>query len=82
MQHQRLITIDLGSREASPCAARSDSAVAITVTYLLPVAAIVLGVLVLNEHITIVILAGIALILAGVALTQNRPKKAPAEVAR
>jgi drug/metabolite transporter (DMT)-like permease len=56
--------------------------VASTVTYLLPVVAIVLGVLVLGEHITMVILAGIALILGGVALTRNRTEKAPAEATR
>jgi drug/metabolite transporter (DMT)-like permease len=42
------------------------------VTYLLPVVAIVLGVLVLNEKITAIVLAGIALVLAGVALTRRR----------
>jgi drug/metabolite transporter (DMT)-like permease len=46
--------------------------VASTVTYLLPVVAIVLGVLVLGETITITTLAGIALVLAGVALTRRR----------
>ncbi len=50
--------------------------VASTVTYLLPVVAIVLGVLVLNEQITLLIVAGIALILAGVALTRNRTQEA------
>lgn len=53
--------------------------VASTVTYLLPVVAIVLGILVLGEHITIVVLAGIALILSGIALTRNRSQKASAE---
>jgi drug/metabolite transporter (DMT)-like permease len=49
----------------------SDGATAAsTVTYLLPVVAIVLGVLVLNETITAITLAGIALVLAGVALTR------------
>ena len=43
-----------------------------TVTYLLPVVAIVLGVLVLGESITVTALAGIALVLAGVALTRRR----------
>jgi len=42
------------------------------VTYLLPVVAIVLGVLVLGEIITGTTLAGIALVLAGVALTRRR----------
>jgi drug/metabolite transporter (DMT)-like permease len=48
--------------------------VASTVTYLLPVVAIVLGVLVLGETITVTVLAGIALVLAGVALTRRRAK--------
>jgi drug/metabolite transporter (DMT)-like permease len=46
--------------------------VAATVTYLLPVVAIVLGVVVLGESVTITVLAGIALVLAGVALTRHR----------
>jgi len=46
--------------------------VASTVTYLLPVIAIVLGVLVLNEDITVTTLAGIALVLTGVALTRRQ----------
>jgi drug/metabolite transporter (DMT)-like permease len=45
--------------------------IASTVTYLLPVVAIVLGVSVLNERITLPIIAGIILILAGVALTRQ-----------
>jgi drug/metabolite transporter (DMT)-like permease len=49
--------------------------VAATVTYLLPVVAIVLGVAVLGETVTISVLAGIALVLAGVALTR-RPGQA------
>lgn len=52
--------------------ASEGATVASTVTYLLPVVAIVLGVLVLGEHITLPVLAGVALILAGVALTRNR----------
>jgi drug/metabolite transporter (DMT)-like permease len=56
--------------------------VASTVTYLLPVVAIALGILVLGEHITIVILAGVALILSGVALTRNRSHKATAQATR
>jgi drug/metabolite transporter (DMT)-like permease len=55
--------------------------VASTVTYLLPVVAIVLGVLVLNETITVLILVGIALVLAGVALTRRRAAR-PAEAGR
>lgn len=46
--------------------------IASTVTYLLPVVAIVLGVLVVRESVTAIVLAGIALILAGVALTRRR----------
>lgn len=46
--------------------------VASTVTYLLPVVAIVLGVLVLRESMTATALAGIALVLAGVVLTRHR----------
>ena len=50
--------------------------VASTVTYLLPVVAIVLGVVVLDETITAITLAGITLVLAGVALTRRRAKPA------
>ena len=53
--------------------------VASTVTYLLPVVAIVLGILVLGESITVTTLAGIALVLAGVALTRRRVKPASSE---
>ena len=53
--------------------------VASTVTYLLPVVAIVLGVLVLGETITATVLAGIALVLAGVALTRRRTEPATDE---
>ena len=56
--------------------------VASTVTYLLPIVAITLGSLVLGEHVTPPDLAGIALILAGVALTRNRAARAPAAVDR
>jgi drug/metabolite transporter (DMT)-like permease len=49
------------------------------VTYLLPVVAIVLGVLILGESITVTTLAGIALVLAGVALTRRRMKPASDE---
>lgn len=45
--------------------------IASTVTYLLPVVAIVLGVLVLSENITATVLAGIALVLTGVAMTRR-----------
>ena len=50
--------------------------VASTVTYLLPVVAIFLGVVVLSETITVSALVGIALVLAGVALTRRRAKPA------
>ena len=50
-----------------------------TVTYLLPVVAIMLGVLVLNENITAAMIAGIALVLLGVALTRRRVKPAAGE---
>jgi drug/metabolite transporter (DMT)-like permease len=46
--------------------------IASTVTYLLPVVAIVLGVVVLSESVTALMLAGIALALAGVSLTRRR----------
>ena len=54
--------------------------VASTVTYLLPVVAIVLGVLILGETITATTLAGIALVLAGVALTRRRTKANSSEI--
>ena len=53
--------------------------IASTVTYLLPVVVIVLGVLVLGESVTLYVLAGIALVLAGVALTRLRAKPATDE---
>jgi hypothetical protein len=52
--------------------ASEGATVASTVTYLLPVIAIVLDVLVLGETITLTVLAGIALVLVGVALTRRR----------
>jgi drug/metabolite transporter (DMT)-like permease len=42
------------------------------VTYLLPVVAIALEILLLNENVTAIVLAGIAVVLAGVALTRRR----------
>ena len=48
--------------------------VASTVTYLLPLIAIVLGVTVLRETVTGTMLAGISLILAGIALTRRQAK--------
>jgi drug/metabolite transporter (DMT)-like permease len=56
--------------------------VASTVTYLLPVVAIILGFLVLGEHITLLDLAGIALILTEVALTRNRAVHKPTKEPR
>ena len=44
-------------------------------TYLLPVVAIMLGVLVLGESVTGIMLGGIALVLAGVALTRRRASR-------
>jgi drug/metabolite transporter (DMT)-like permease len=52
--------------------ASEGATAASTVTYLLPVVAIILGVAVLGEHITVSVLAGVALILAGVALVRKR----------
>jgi len=43
-----------------------------TVTYLLPVVAVILGALVLDEPITLQLTAGVAVVLAGVALTRRR----------
>jgi drug/metabolite transporter (DMT)-like permease len=54
--------------------ASEGATVASTVTYLVPVVAIVLGVLVLGETITAITLAGIALVLVGVALSRRQPK--------
>ena len=55
--------------------ASEGATVASTVTYLLPVVAIVLGVLVLGESITVSALTGIALVLAGVALTRRQHQR-------
>jgi drug/metabolite transporter (DMT)-like permease len=44
-----------------------------TVTYLLPVVAVALGALVLDEPVTGQLAAGVAVVLAGVALTRRRP---------
>lgn len=48
--------------------------IASTVTYLLPIIAIALGILVLSEKITANMLIGIALVLTGVALTRRQHK--------
>jgi drug/metabolite transporter (DMT)-like permease len=50
-----------------------------TVTYLLPVVAILLGWLALNESVGPTTLVGVALVLAGVALTRRRRTSADAE---
>jgi drug/metabolite transporter (DMT)-like permease len=53
----------------------SDGATAAsTVTYLLPIVAIVLGAFVLGERVTLQVLTGIALVLGGVALTRRRAR--------
>jgi drug/metabolite transporter (DMT)-like permease len=48
-----------------------------TVTYLLPVVAVILGALVLAEPITLQLAVGVAVVLAGVALTRRKPAKEP-----
>ena len=58
--------------------ASEGAAIASTVTYLLPVVAIVLGVLILGERITVAAVAGTALVLLGVALTRRRDVQAAA----
>ncbi|MDG4765013.1 DMT family transporter [Solwaraspora sp. WMMD406] len=49
-----------------------------TVTYLLPVVAVVLGFLVVNERVTAFMVLGMFLVLAGVALVQRRPQRTEA----
>lgn len=44
-------------------------------TYLLPVVAVALGALVVNEPVTVPMVAGMALVLSGVALVQRRTKQ-------
>src|SRR5262249_30170864 len=56
--------------------------IASTVTYLLPVVAIVLGVAVLGEHVTLPVVTGVVLILAGVALTRQRARPAESRIQR
>ena len=53
-----------------------------TVTYLLPVVAVILGALVLNEPITLPLAIGVAIVLAGVALTRRKPAAQPGPTAR
>jgi drug/metabolite transporter (DMT)-like permease len=72
----------LGNREITwnyQIITSEGATVASTVTYLLPVVAIVLGVLVLGENITVTVLPGIALVLAGIALTRRHAKPATDE---
>jgi drug/metabolite transporter (DMT)-like permease len=57
--------------------ASEGATIASTVTYLLPVVAIVLGVAALGEQITVAAIAGTALVLAGVALTRLTPRRTP-----
>lgn len=56
------------------------STTASTVTYLLPVVAVVLGVLALDEPITWTLLTGTAIVLAGVALSEGRLSTQPTRV--
>jgi hypothetical protein len=51
-------------------------AVASTTTYLLPLVAVVLGALVVNETVTVAMIAGMIVVLGGVALVQRRPANA------
>lgn len=51
--------------------------IASTVTYLLPVVAVILGALVLAEPITVQLAVGVAVVLAGVALTRRRKPAEP-----
>jgi uncharacterized membrane protein len=56
--------------------------IASAVTYLLPVVAIVLGVTALGEQVTLPVITGVALILAGVALTRQPAKPAASPIRR
>jgi hypothetical protein len=67
-----------GSPQSPRCAHSSyqiitseGATIASTVTYLLPVVAIVLGVLVLSESVTVGVVAGVVLVLCGVGLTRK-----------
>lgn len=53
--------------------------VASTTTYLLPLVAVGLGALVVNETVTLPMIAGMVLVLGGVALVQRRASRAPTE---
>ncbi|MEU9704675.1 DMT family transporter [Streptomyces sp. NPDC047981] len=50
---------------------------AATVGYLLPVVSVALGALVLDEPLTVRVVAGMTVVLAGVALTRRGPRPAP-----
>jgi drug/metabolite transporter (DMT)-like permease len=52
--------------------------VASTVTYLIPVAAVALGAVVLGEPLHLNVLAGMVVVLAGIALTRRKPVTVPA----
>jgi drug/metabolite transporter (DMT)-like permease len=52
------------------------STVASTTTYLLPVVAVVLGAVVIHERVTLAMVAGMVVVLVGVALVQRRPARA------
>jgi drug/metabolite transporter (DMT)-like permease len=49
-----------------------------TVTYLLPIVAVILGAIILSEPITWNLFAGTAIVLAGVALSERRFARSPA----
>jgi drug/metabolite transporter (DMT)-like permease len=51
-----------------------------TVTYLLPVIAVLLGAVALHEALNLRVLVGMAVVLAGVMLAQRRPRAVPAPV--
>ena len=53
-----------------------------TVTYLLPVIAVLLGAVALGEELNARVLAGMVVVLLGVALTQRRQRREPAPPAR
>jgi drug/metabolite transporter (DMT)-like permease len=56
--------------------------VASTTTYLLPIVAVALGALVVNEAVTVPMVAGMLAVLAGVALVQRRPSTSSPVVAK
>jgi drug/metabolite transporter (DMT)-like permease len=53
--------------------------VASTTTYLLPLVAVALGALVVNETVTLPMIAGMVIVLGGVALVQRRASRAPTD---